>query len=86
MDKELKNKWVKALCSGEYEQGAGQLRDGAQFCCLGVLAEISRSRYAGYEALASKRLLDTEIQYELGKVNDAGVPFEVIAGLIDCAL
>ena len=42
MDKRIKNKWLKALRSGEYEQGKGYLceagKDGTQkFCCLGVL-------------------------------------------------
>jgi hypothetical protein len=44
MLKSIKNKWVKALRSGEYKQGSGQLRseddEGVSFCCLGVLAQI----------------------------------------------
>ena len=41
MDEKLKKRWVKALRSGEYEQGRGQLRtwDG-RFCCLGVLCNL----------------------------------------------
>lgn len=38
---ETREKWVAALRSGEYEQGAGVLRSNAnKFCCLGVLADI----------------------------------------------
>ncbi len=42
MLKSIKNKWVKALRSGKYKQGTGQLRseNGMSFCCLGVLATI----------------------------------------------
>jgi hypothetical protein len=43
MKKEMRDKWVKALRSGEYKQGMGYLRrdsgDGEQYCCLGVLAK-----------------------------------------------
>jgi hypothetical protein len=46
-----KRRWVKALRSGEYKQGQGQLRAGrgadAQYCCLGVLCAITGKRYRG---------------------------------------
>lgn len=35
-------KWVAALRSGKYRQGAGVLREGDQFCCLGVACDLSR--------------------------------------------
>ena len=42
MKKNIKKAWVKALRSGEYEQGVGKLCetiDGVDFyCCLGVLS------------------------------------------------
>lgn len=48
MRKEVKEKWVTALRSGEYEQGDGQLcieYGGTDrkpcFCCLGVLTELA---------------------------------------------
>lgn len=38
---ELKKKWLKALRSGEYQQGTNYLRtDQDEFCCLGVLCDI----------------------------------------------
>lgn len=40
MSPELKAKWVAALRSGEYKQGREVLRNGDQFCCLGVLCDI----------------------------------------------
>lgn len=48
MDAEIKSKWVAALRSGDYVQGAGglkQLTDGVvQHCCLGVLCEVLGTR------------------------------------------
>lgn len=44
MDKKLKAKWVKALRSGDYQQGEGVLRSGDRFCCLGVLCDLVDSK------------------------------------------
>ena len=42
MNEEIKAAWVSALRSGEYEQGAGQLRGSDdKFCCLGVLCDLA---------------------------------------------
>lgn len=45
MDKELKNKWIEALRSGEYKQGQGRLVQSddnyaKNYCCLGVLCDV----------------------------------------------
>lgn len=41
MKKSLKNKWIKALTSGEYGQTRGTLSDcKGNFCCLGVLEHV----------------------------------------------
>lgn len=40
MRKEVKDKWLAALRSGEYKQGKNQLIDGDNYCCLGVLCDI----------------------------------------------
>lgn len=47
MNADVKELWVNALRSGEYEQGEGNLRvrldNGSyEFCCLGVLCDIYR--------------------------------------------
>ena len=42
MKKEIKDRWVQALRSGEYKQGKGVLRQGENFCCLGVLCDITK--------------------------------------------
>ena len=42
MDKALKAKWLEALRSGRYKQGKFRLRNNRdEFCCLGVLCDIS---------------------------------------------
>lgn len=41
MNKDVKQKWVAALRSGEFEQCKGTLRMGDSFCCLGVLSELA---------------------------------------------
>jgi hypothetical protein len=42
MKKRLKNKWVRALRSGQYKQAVNTLYDpySKGFCCLGVLEHI----------------------------------------------
>jgi len=41
MKAEIKEKWLEALRSGDYEQGEGGLHKGETFCCLGVLCDIA---------------------------------------------
>ena len=45
MDPKLKAKWVKALRSDKFKQGAGMLKQynkrKVEHCCLGVLCEIA---------------------------------------------
>jgi hypothetical protein len=41
MDLELKQRWVGALRSGDYAQGAKRLRNADNtYCCLGVLCDL----------------------------------------------
>lgn len=42
MNKEIKDKWVKALTSGKYKQTTSFLKDNVGYCCLGVLCDIYR--------------------------------------------
>jgi hypothetical protein len=41
MRPEIRARWVAALRSGDYEQGAGYLRTDSQWCCLGVLCDLA---------------------------------------------
>jgi hypothetical protein len=47
MKKELKEKWVAALRSGQYEQARGKLRDGDGYCCIAVLCELTEVQHDG---------------------------------------
>ena len=52
MNAKLKQKWIKALRSGEYVQGkktmVRQTKDGHdEFCCLGVLADLMGAEFDG---------------------------------------
>ena len=37
---EVRDRWVAALRSGEYEQGQGQFELKGRYCCLGVLCDV----------------------------------------------
>jgi hypothetical protein len=41
VNQEIREQWVAALRSGEYEQGQGALNSDGKFCCLGVLCELA---------------------------------------------
>lgn len=43
MKKRIMEKWVKALRSKKYKQGKDFLRQNNEFCCLGVLCDLSKS-------------------------------------------
>jgi hypothetical protein len=52
LNPDVKEEWLKALRSGEYQQCQSQLRkvDGEgheSFCCLGVLTELHRKKFGG---------------------------------------
>lgn len=40
MKTEIKQRWIQALKSGEYQQTKSCLRDSNGFCCLGVLTDL----------------------------------------------
>ncbi len=40
MNPKVKEMWVNALLSGDYEQGTGNLKSSNGFCCLGVLCDL----------------------------------------------
>lgn len=77
MKKDIAEKWVAALRSGDYKQGILNLRNHKdEFCCLGVLCEImgvekefSGNRYlydgCGAGIMSSVRIL-TGIKSDLG--------------------
>ncbi len=40
MNQEIKERWIEALRSGEYQQGREHLFHCGKFCCLGVLTDL----------------------------------------------
>lgn len=50
MKKEIMEKWVTALRSGEYKQTKAKLKDSTGHCCLGVLCELAlKENVVSYE-------------------------------------
>lgn len=94
MNPELKAKWVEALRSGEYKQGAGRFEKNGKFCCLGVLCKVagvgvSELRGNGYWCDNYKFVGETieEIaERDLINMNDSGKPFTEIADYIEANL
>jgi len=101
--------WTKALRSGEYKQSRSVLHCDAGFCCLGVLAHISKVPRKPYQPTARHSYPGTQ-EYNFGDIklygiipdrwsvelgltasdisnlirkNDAGVPFNEIADMIE---
>lgn len=100
MNAKTKARWVKALRSGKYPQTTGALKVTAEnasperpagYCCLGVLREVCPSFKArnggnGNAFLAETLSFPFYEQQPLASMNDDGVPFEMIAGLVHYAL
>ena len=70
MNRTIKQLWIDALRSGDYEQGTQQLRFAGRFCVLGVLCNLHAqahprfaatqhepSRYDGHATRAPERVL-----------------------------
>lgn len=92
MRKEIAEKWVSALRSGEYSQTTGMLveHDGDNgdivgYCCLGVLCELAIKDGADVEYYAPKRHFyddDREDPYWVGAAYDGAdalLPASVMA-------
>lgn len=78
LSKKVKDKWVKALLSGKYEQGKEKLYNTIDntYCCLGVAREIGcADPLSGPDAKfwVSKSFLPMDIQKKLAEFND-GTP------------
>lgn len=99
MNDEIKAKWLKALRSGEYEQGTRNLECRGKFCCLGVLYDIGQE--SGVLPMRTKAEAWTNHEkqllcnwsgfiwtdeHEFAVVNDDGATFEQIALCIENGL
>lgn len=75
LPKAFKNKWIKALRSGEYKQGENQLHNQFDntYCCLGVACRIMHPR---------KELNSGVISSALSNLKGVKVP-EILKGEFD---
>jgi hypothetical protein len=101
MNPDIKAKWIEALRSGEYKQGACYLRQRDEFCCLGVLADIKQVKSTvqidahmfHFESESKAAFLPDNYeglsrvtQSHLAAMNDDGKKFPQIADWIDANL
>lgn len=97
MNNDVKEKWVAALRSGEYEQGTRMLSRDNKFCCLGVLCKLSGLefspergylpdsvvKWAGLDSI-SPGVVKDGVTDSLAYLNDVkGLTFNQIADLIE---
>lgn len=47
MNQEIKQRWIEALRSNEYQQDINRLKTTKGFCCLGVLCDLHRKETDG---------------------------------------
>lgn len=82
MKREIKEAWLRALKSGEYEQGELHLEKDLKYCCLGVLCKVlnqdpkEETVVTGAELLSKATLSEIGLshteQETLSKMNDGG--------------
>lgn len=81
MTEETFDKWVKALRSGDHEQGIGCLRFQDAYCCLGVLCNVmdpdgwqksvgGEYSWRGWHFFFSTGIISGAQAQELAKMND----------------
>jgi hypothetical protein len=72
MNKLIKNKWIKALRSGKYQQGKYYLKGtDNKYCCLGVLCDLfAKTHKAEWIPHGSICLLSTDKKGVMGTLPD----------------
>lgn len=101
MNKWTKRKWIKALKSGEYGKGKGNLGRGDEYCCLGVFVcemapefgvwkdgRLVVNGSGGYlpDDLATMYGLGYYTQRSLGRLNDDSASFTPVIDWIEANL
>jgi hypothetical protein len=91
--RELRDKWVRALRSKDFQQGSGRLKDDnyKAYCCLGVLRSVvlGHDNWKGdvpYPAGRSPKVyqgMSIRDQKSLASMNDGGESFLTIADWIE---
>jgi hypothetical protein len=96
MKKQIAKKWAAALRSGKYQQGRAHLKNGSEFCAVGVLYDLYRKE----KELPPKKFWEqpamrdikkwaglTSFSYESNRSiivdNDRGADFHLIADIIE---
>jgi hypothetical protein len=74
MNPQIKQKWVSALRSGEYQQGQLYLRTNSGFCCLGVLCDL----YGKENNVEWNLVEDEDSNYYRFQGNAASLPFSIV--------
>ena len=49
LDVDIKQEWLTALRSGEYQQGKYSLKQDNKYCCLGVILELQNELTLSYD-------------------------------------
>jgi len=97
LDPTFKKKWIAALRSGEYEQGAGFLHNTVQdrYCCLGVACEVVQYKSPNNRRIQGSESMPEELEPVRGYaqnnkvvdrlicMNDTGKTFLKIADYIE---
>jgi len=85
LPKKFKDKWVKALLSGDFEQNTtGTMEFDGKVCVLGLGAFVKfGDPERGWNVFDEYGEDQWPIECELFGLNDSGVPFEVLAGVIN---
>ncbi len=75
MNPERKAQWVAALRSGEFPQGAQELKTAeGEFCCLGVACELAlREGVLDFEYLPDPNSVDDESKRFYGNLDEADI-------------
>ena len=68
MDQQIKEKWVKALRSGEYKKGLGQLKNNQDitYCCIGVLGVCNNLQLYNENDSKSVAIQPNSFKYNYG--------------------
>lgn len=69
MKPEIKQKWLNALRSGDYQQTQKTLRKGDAFCCLGVLCDLYLNEHSDPKGCWIRSFSD-EYQYSHMDIDD----------------
>lgn len=82
LTKEVKDKWVAALRSGDYRQGKHRLKqiDGS-YCCLGVLQIVTDGKVENIPGYDVSRYMPSD-SYKLRVFGDADAELAVLFGLM----